>query len=517
MKLSLVTTLVSAVLFSTQLHATELRVGINSDPETLDIQEQLTLGVRQFAFLAFDPLIRFNNDLKPEGRLATSWEQISPTVTRFHLRQGVTFQSGNPFTADDVVWTYNRLVASDDFKGLFDIYSGIKKIDDYTVELTAKKPYPLVLQSASFIVPMDSKFYSGKTADGQDKAAIRKASGSFASTHVSGSGPFKLVSYEPGIKLVMERNPNYWDKASGNVDKLSLISIKEDATRAAALLTGDVDMIEPVAPNDEKRIASHADLSVFKEAGDRIILFELNQNSAPEFKNLKVRQAVNLAINKQAIEDKILKGFGKAAGQLSPEGYLGHVADLKPRYDLQKAKELMKEAGYEHGFKISMLAPNNRYINDAKMAEAVAAQLAKINIKVELKTLPKAQFWPEFDKCSADMLMLGWSSDTVDSGNYYEYIVQTREEKTGKGQYNCNGYSNANIDALITASNQETDVQKRTAQLQTIEKNIADDAVVVPIEWQKTAWAAKKIIHVQSVASPYHPIYYGDIHIATAK
>ncbi len=511
-------TKIAAALFaaglSFNLAAANITVALDADPESLDVYEQLSGGILQYAHMSFDPLVRLTKDMKFEGRLAETWEQLDPKTVRFHLRKGVKFHSGNPFTADDVVWTYNRILKSEDYKGLFEVYEGMKKVDDYTVDLIAKVPYPLALQNATYIFPMDAKFYTGKTEDGKDKAEIVKAANTYAATHVSGTGPFKLVTREHGVKLELERNTDYWDKNSpGNVEKFKLVPIKEDATRVAALLSGDVDMISPVAPNDQDRVKKAANTQLVTEPSTRIVLFEMNQKVQPAFADKRVRQAVNYAVNQQGIVDKIMKGFATPAGQLSPMGFLGHVADLKPSYDLEKAKQLMKEAGFEKGFKVTMIATNNRYINDAKIAQAVAAMLSKINIKVELKTMPKAQYWPEFDKCASGMQLIGWQSDTQDSGNYFEYLLQTRNDKTGKGQYNCGFYSNPEVDKLIDASNGEVDVAKRSAQLQQIEKILAEDAAVLPIQWQNLAWAAKSNLQIKDVVNSYDYPYYGDLKV----
>jgi peptide/nickel transport system substrate-binding protein len=512
-------TKIAAALFaagvSFNLYAANVTVALDSDPESLDVYEQLSGGILQFAHMSYDPLVRLTKDMKFEGRLAESWEQLDAKTVRFHLRKGVKFHSGNPFTADDVVWTYNRIMKSEDYKGLFEVYEGLKKVDDFTVDLVAKVPYPLALQNATYIFPMDSKFYTGTTEDGKDKAEIVKAAGTYAATHVSGTGPYKVVTREQGVKLELERNADYWDKASGsNVEKLTIVPIKEDATRVAALLSGDVDMIGPVAPNDQDRIKKAANIKFVTEPSDRIVMFEMNEKTQPAFADKRVRQAVNYAVNQSGIVEKIMKGFATPAGQLSPAGYLGHVDALAPAFDLAKAKQLMKDAGYEKGFKITMISTNNRYINDAKIAQAVAAMLSKINIRVELKTMPKAQYWPEFDKCASDMQIIGWQSDTVDSGNYFEYLVQTRDDKTGKGQYNCGHYSNAEVDKLIAESNAEVDVAKRSEMLKKIETILADDAAVLPIQWQNLAWAGKSTLNVEAIVNGRDLPVYGDLKVS---
>ncbi|UTV27797.1 ABC transporter substrate-binding protein [Photobacterium atrarenae] len=492
--------------------AADIKVAYDADPVSLDPHEQLSGGTLQMSHMVFDPLIRFTQDLDFEPRLAESWERVDDTTFRFSLRKGVKFHSGNELTADDVVWTFDRLKRSADFKAIFEPYTEMKKVDAYTVELKSKGPYPLVLQTATYIFPMDSKFYSGKTADGKDKSELVKHGNSFASTNVSGTGPFIVTAREQGVEVIFERFNDYWDQDSeGNVDKLTLVPIKEDATRVAALLSGGVDMIYPVAPNDHRRVKNTKGIELVTLPGTRIITFQMNQNSNEALKDVRVRQAIVHAINNEGIVKKIMKGFATAAGQQGPEGYAGYDANLVPRYDLKKAKQLMKEAGYEKGFKLTMMAPNNRYVNDAKVAQAAAAMLSKIGIKVDLKTMPKAQYWPEFDVCAADMMMIGWHSDTEDSANFSEFLTMTRNEETGKGQYNCGHYSNPEVDRLVEASNVETDPAKRAQMLQKVEATLYNDAAFVPLHWQNLAWGASEKLNIKPIVNAMNYPYFGDL------
>ena len=305
---------------------------------------------------------------------------------------------------------------------------------------------------------------------------------------------------------------DYWDKNSpGNVDKLTLVPIKENATRVAALLSGDVDLIYPVAPNDQKRVIDTKNIDLTTVAGTRIITLQMNQNSNEALKDVRVRQAIVHAINNEGIVKKIMKGFATTAGQQSPAGYAGYDASLVPRYDLKKAKQLMKEAGYADGFKLSMMAPNNRYVNDAQIAQATASMLAKIGIKVDLKTMPKAQYWPEFDKCAADMMMIGWQSDTEDSANFSEFLTMTRDAESGKGVYNCGHYSNPKVDNLVNAANVETDPTKRSVMLKEVEKILYNEAAFVPLHWQNLAWGAKSNLDIAPIVNASNFPYFGDL------
>ncbi|MEZ8826793.1 ABC transporter substrate-binding protein [Vibrio amylolyticus] len=510
MKSKLAVALMAAGL-SFSAAAADIKVAYDADPVSLDPHEQLSGGTMQMSHMVFDPLIRFNQSMEFEPRLAESWERVDNETMRFNLRQGVKFHSGNELTADDVVWTFDRLKNSPDFKGIFSPLVALNKVDKYTVEIKTDGTYPLIENVATYIFPMDSKFYSGTTAEGQDKSEVVKHGNSFASTNVSGTGPFIVTEREQGVQVVFERFGDYWDKDTGNVDKLTLVPIKEAATRVAALLSGGVDMIAPVAPNDYKRIESANQIDLYTMSGTRVITLQMNQNSNEALKDVRVRQAIVHAINNEGIVKKIMKGAATAAAQQSPVGYAGYNEDLKPRYDLAKAKQLMKEAGYEKGFTLSMMAPNNRYVNDAKIAQAASAMLSKIGIKVDLKTMPKAQYWPEFDKCAADMLMIGWHPDTEDSANFTEFLAMTRNAETGKGQYNCGYYSNAEIDAAINAANVETDLAKRGAMLKQVEATLYDEAAFVPLHWQDPSWAAKSNVKIGPIVNGMNFPYFGDL------
>lgn len=500
------------LFFAMTIQAKTLKMAYDADPVSLDPHEQLSGGTLQLSHMVFDPLVRWTQDLQFEPRIAKSWERINETIVRFYLRKDVKFHSGNPLTADDVIWTFNRLKLSPDFKGIFVPFLAMKKVDNYTVDIITDGPFPLVLHNVTYIFPMDSKFYTGLDANGNHKDVIIKHGDSFASSNVSGTGPYTIVSREQGIKVEFARFKGYWDKSSkGNVDKIILTPIKEGPTRVAALLSGDVDFIAPVPPTDLARVKENKTTNLVTIDGARIITFQLNQNRIEAFKNLKVRQAIVYAVNNDAIVKKVMKGFGTTAAQMSPKGYLGYNPDLKPRFNLKKAKSLMKEAGYENGFSVTMMAPNNRYVNDFKIAEAVASMLAKIKIKVSLTTLPKAQYWPKFDERAADIMMLGWASDTQDSANFYEFLAMTPNSETGRGQYNSGNYSNAEVDKLTLQTLKETDDQKRKATLQKIEKILYEDAAFVPLHWQDLAYGAKKGVNIDKIVNVLNFPYLGDL------
>jgi peptide/nickel transport system substrate-binding protein len=492
--------------------AKTLRVGLDAGPVSQDPQVQLSGGMLQYSHWVFDPLVRYAKDMSFEPRLAERWERIDDLTMRFYLRKGVKFHSGNPFTAKDVKFTFERFYKSPDFKGLFTPFDGCIIVDDHTVDIKTKKPYALLINMATYIFPLDSKFYSGTDATGQPKHAVVKVGPSFALHNSSGTGAYKVVEWEQGAKYVFERFADYWDKNSpGNVEKIVLTPIKEGPTRVAALLSGDVDFISPVPPQDFQRIRESKKVKLVTYSGGRIITVQLNQKRRDEFKDKRVRQAIVYAINNKGIARKIMKGTATPAGQQGPKGYMGFLPSLTPRYDLKKAKGLMQEAGLADGFEVTMIAPNNRYVNDEKIAEAVVSMLSKIKIKVNLKTMPKAQYWDEFDAQAADMQLIGWHSDTEDSGNFSEFLTMCPNKETGFGQFNSGNYCNPRIDELTMAAQTETDLKKRTAILQGIERILYNDAAFVPFHWQNHSYAGRNKVGIRHIVNTMNFPYFGDL------
>ena len=510
LKLLIISTFVGLVSLS--VSAKTLKLAYDADPVSLDIHEQLSGGQLQLSHMICDPLVRWNQDLGFDPRVAESWDRQDENTVRFNLRKGVKFHSGRELTAKDVKFTFDRLKSSEDFEAIFVNFTGLNVVDDYTFDLVTDGPYPLILHTATYIFPLDSEFYAGQDDNGKEKAEIIKHGDSFASSNISCTGPYTITEREQGVKVVFDRFADYWDTDSpGNVSQIVMTPIKEDPTRVAALLSGDVDFAAPIPPTDIERIDTSEEVNLVTMSGTRIITFQLNQNRKEEFKDVRVRQAIVHAINNEGIVEKIMKGFGTAAAQQSPKGYQGYNPDLQPRYDLEKAKSLMKEAGYEDGFTVTMMAPNNRYVNDDKIAEAVAGMLAKINIKVELTTMPKAQYWPKFDERAADIMMIGWHSDTEDSANFNEFLTMTPDEETGLGQYNSGNYSNTEVDQITLDSAKETDEAKRAEMLQKAEKILYDEAAFVPLHWQDLAWAARKGVNIDKVLNVMNFPYLGDL------
>lgn len=485
--------------------AIDIKIALDAEPVSLDPHEQLSEGALQYSHTVFDPLVRWRQDGSVEPRLAISWQMLNNTTLRLSLRQGVTFHTGNPFTASDVAFTLRRLKRSTDFKALFDVVANSEIIDNYTIDIHTRHPFPQLMSTLAYVFVLDEKFY-------QTRDDIVKFGHSFASNHESGTGPFIVVERIPGEKLRFVRNPQYWDNQSkGNVDSLEILPIRSDSTRLAALLTGDVDIISPIASIDIPRVERLPDVQLVSLPGTRIIMLQLNQARRPELRDLRVRQAMSLAINQPLIVEKVLRGYARPAGQLSAEPFLGHIDNLQPEFDLQRARQLMLEAGYEQGFSLTLMAPNDRYMSDEQIAQAVAAMFEKINIKVDFKTLPKAQYFQLYDQRAADVMMLGWQSDTLDSNNIFEFTVACRDLGSGLGAYNASGYCNPVVDNMVKQANQTLNIEKRQALMRAVEEQLAADIPVIPLHWQSMVWASRAGMNLGDIINLQNYPYLGDL------
>lgn len=486
-------------------------LAVASDVTALDPHVQLSEETLAYSHWVFDPLIRWTRDMKFEARLAERWEQVGPTTWRFYLRKGVKFHSGNDFTAKDVVWTLERIKKSPDYKGLFEPFTGAKAVNDHTVDIMTEKPYGLVLNMMTYLFPMDSVFYSGIDSNGQPKDAINKTAPSFANLNASGTGPFKVLERQQDVKMVLETHPAYWGPR-GNVKTINITPIKNDATRVASLLSRASDMIMPVPTQDYERLKKNKQVQLVAMNSTRIITVQMNQKTNKALADPRVREAIICATDNEAIVQTIMRGFTRAATQQIPEGMLGYNASLKPRYDLERAKALLKEAGYAGGLKLNMISPNNRYVNDEKIALAFVNMMARAGITVSLKTMPRTQYWDVFDAMNSDLSLLGWHPDTEDAGNYTEYLLMCPDKTTGYGQYNSGQYCNKRVDELALACQAETDPVRRTAMLQEIEQIAYNDAAFVPLHFEPHGWAGSlKLKNFEAILNGMNFPYFGDL------
>lgn len=474
----------------------------------------------QLSFLSniYEPLVRGNRDVGLEPALATSWEQTSPTVWRFHLRPGVKWQDGSPFTADDVVFTLKRIqTPNSSMRAPLSSVKEARKVDDLTVDFETFTPDPIFLQEQTLLLIMSKAWCEAHNAT--EPVVIGKED-NYALHYAMGTGPFKLVSREPDRKTVVEKNPLWWDKPEHNLDRVEFNVISSAPTRVAALLSGEVDMIYTVPPQDIPRIKQTEGLKVLQTPELRTIYlgFNFTRDELPSsdvkgknpLRDLKVRQAIQLAIDEPAIASRVMLGLGRPTAEMWGPGVNGYDAalDVRPKVDPAKAKQLLADAGYPNGFKIGLDCPNDRYVMDEQICTAIVSMLARIGIKVDLNAQTKTKFftkinYPNFD---TDFYMLGWTPATYDAHNALYTLLGTRNGK--RGEVNNGGYSNPELDKLIDQIGIETDQTKRGGMIRQTIEILEKDLPTLPLHQQVIVWAAKNNLDIAQPATNYFPYRY---------
>ena len=412
---------------------------------------------------------------------------------RFFLKEGIKFHSGNELSSHDIAFTFSIINNSEEYANLFSIIDSIEIIDEYTFDIITKKPTSLILNVVSNFFPLEP---SKKHFTRNQKIRL------------AGAGPYTLLSTKKDNEIQLKQFDNYWDKENrGNVDIIKIQEIQDDKLRATALLAGDVDIINPAAPDLISSFTKKEDINALRIDGTTYYGLQLNQENTKEFKDKRVRLAVDFALDKKKITDTLFKNLASPASQYTPKNYLGYNPVLEPRFNLPKAKSLMYEAGYPNGFDASM------FINDSRrpIAEMIVNMLKEINININLKTLPTDQYWDEFDKRSADIFFIGWSSDTQDSASFWENLIACPNKETGAGFYNSSGFCNPEIDELITSSNYILDRKKREELLKKIEARLYEEAAHVPLYWMDSLWASRKEILLDGLVTTGDIFYAGDL------
>ncbi|MCQ8781869.1 ABC transporter substrate-binding protein [Mangrovibrevibacter kandeliae] len=494
-----------------QAEAKTFKWAYQGDIQSLDpqgLQETFTLG---FLGNVYEALTHYDTNLKLEPALATSWENTDPTHWVFHLREGVTFHNGDPFTADDVIFTWKRsLTPGSDLKGAGGKMSEIEKIDDHTIKVTTPTPNPILPRDLPFFYIMSHKWAEENNATQATSPAEANSSSTYASTHENGTGPFIVTGRQPDVKTTFKRFDGYWDKdLKTNVDEVVFTPISEDATRTAALISGDLDLVFPVPVQDWQRLEDAKGVKPLHGPDARTIFLGMDQfrdellysdvKGKNPLKDKDVRGAIAHAIDLKAIDEKVMRGAANPAGLLIGPQINGFSKDLAEpyAYDPKQSKELLDKAGYPDGFQLGMDCPNNRYVNDELVCRAVASYLAKIGIKVDLNAQPKAKYFAKVGPQNGNdtsFYLLGWTPTTFDAQNTLFNIVHSFDKAANAGQFNYGHYSNTAIDDMITQIDKETDEAKRQSLIDEAFKTLKDDYGILPIHQQPLSWGVKDTI-----------------------
>ncbi len=492
-------------------NAETFKWAFQGDLQTLDphgLFETMTLG---FQRNIYEGLVARNDKMEMEGALAESWENTEPTTWRFKLRQGVKFHDGSDFKADDVAFSVERLrTEGSDMKVVAALIKEAKVIDDYTIDLITPSPNPILPLQLEIFYIMDkqwaekNKAVAATNVKGGDE-------GNFANLNANGTGPFIVKERQSGVKTVLTRNPNYWGTIPTNVTEAIFTPIDQDATRVAALISGNVDMAYPIPVQDWKRLEDASGVKPLTGPEARTIFLGFDQlreelttsniKGKNPFKDVRVRKAFMQAINIDAIKAKVMRGAATPTGLMVAPQINGFNKSMNTRlpYDVEAAKKLMADAGYADGFEVTMDCPNNRYVNDEKICQASASMLAKINVKVNLLAQPKSKYFGKVlaqNNYDTSFFLLGWTPSTFDSHNPIASLIACRGGEDKLGAFNLGGYCNPKINELAAKIQSETDQEKRQAMIDEAFKIHQDEVGHIPLHQQPLSWGVSDKVEV---------------------
>ncbi|WP_170442185.1 ABC transporter substrate-binding protein [Ruegeria arenilitoris] len=490
------------LMTTTSLASAEtLRWARSGDALTLDPHSQNEGPTHTVRHQMYEPLIIRDTSGAFEPALATDWapSESDPNVWVFNLRQGVKFHDGADFTAEDVVFSINRAKQpNSDMKELINSIVEVRAVDDHTIEIETDGPNPILPANLTDLFIMDKGWTEANNAvNVQD---FEGGEITFATVNVNGTGPYKLVSREPDVKTVMERNEDYWgrDQFPMAISEIIYTPIQNDATRVAAMLSGEVNFLQDMPVQDLDRVNAVDGLVVKQAPQNRVIFFGMNQGSDDieadnvDGKNpladVRVRRAMSKAINRDAIQQVVMRGQSQPAGMIAPPFVNGWTAEMdsESSTDVEGAKALLAEAGYPDGFSIRLDCPNDRYINDEGICQAAVGMLGQIGITVNLDAKPKAQHFPLITDGKTDFYMLGWGVPTYDSEYIFNFLVHGRESDIGT--WNGTGYDNDELDAKIESLASNTDLVARDQAIAEIWRVVQDEQLYIPIHHQVLNW-----------------------------
>ncbi|MGQ0654928.1 MAG: ABC transporter substrate-binding protein [Betaproteobacteria bacterium] len=500
--------LVVALLATAALgaQAANLKWAAQNDVLTLDPHSQNHATTNSLLQHTYEGLTRYTKDYKIEPALATSWKQMSDTHWRFVLRKGVKFQDGTPLTADDVVFSFGRIQQK---QGTMQIYvTGVKdvvKVDDHTVDFMLNGPVPILLRNIVDFRIM-SKAWADKTRS-QNVQDYAKKEETYASRNTMGTGPYVIKGWSPDKEITLTQNKGWWGKLDGNVSDVVYNPIKSDATRVSALLSGDVDLVTDLPVQDVERLRKEQKVKVLDGHEVRTIFIGMDQNrdelqysnvkGKNPFKDVRVRKALNMAVDREAIKRVVMRGLSIPAGIMVAPGVHGHAKEIDAamKYDPAGAKKLLAEAGYPDGFEFTLDCPNNRYVNDEKICQALVGMWAKAGIRARLNAMPFANFIPKILKFDTSAYMLGWGVATFDGLYTLQSLVRTKT--TGAdGSFNLGRISDAKLDTTIDAIKIATDTKARDALLREGLLKTRDEHYYIPLHHQLRPWAMKRNVSI---------------------
>lgn len=473
----------------------------------------------------YEGLTKRGKDLAIEPGLAERWEILDDGKRwRFHLRRNVTFHNGNAFNADDVVFSADRVRAQgSNFQTRVPRDARFVKVDDYTVDVVLPSPNPIMNSQWDTWYILDKEW-----AEANGSAAPTPASAatpSHAALNANGTGPFRIESHQPGVKTVFKVNPSWWGKPEHNLTEIVFTPIASDATRVAALLSGEVDVIEPVPVQDIPRVDASGTAKVLTGPELRTIflgfdqirdeLLESSVKGKNPFKDVRVRQAFNMALDREAIKTRVMRGLATPTGLMIAPELVPFSKDFPPvKFDPDGAKKLLAEAGYPNGFEVGMDCPNDRYVNDGPICQAAVGMLARIGVKVNLNAQPKAQYFAKVLKpggYKTSFYLLGWTPGTFDSHNVLHDLHGCRAEGSPRGESNLGGYCNKTVDELTDKILVESDMAKRNDLIRQAYTITTREFAYAPLHQQALSWGVSNKVKLVQRADNSVMLYWARI------
>ncbi len=494
--------LAAAVLlgFNPVANAETFRWAGSTDPSTLDPHASATAPVLGFLNNVYEGLVRRNKEMKIEPSLATAWEPIGEDGWRFTLREGVMFQDGSTFTADDVLFSYERAASEEsDVSSWFSPVSEVKVVDDFTIDFLTKAPNPLFPDSIANFMIMDREW-----SEANEAGLPAKEAENFATRNANGTGPFQITERDPGVRTSLAPNTKWWDDMESNITEAVFTPIGQNATGMAALLSGEIDFISPIPLQDVPRMKERDGFTVHEGVEARVLMFGFAHQADAlmfsdetagknPFQDVRVRQAAYQSINVDALIEKIMRGNAQPAAQLVSDAMRGYSASMGERltYDPDAAKALLADAGYADGFSFGLQCPNDRYINDEAICKAAASMMAKVGLNAKLTSMPVRSYWPELREDKFDMYLLGWSPGTFDAEHPIRFLASTPNKEKKLGSWNFGDYSNARVDELLPMLQTELDDGKRQSMIDEVTSILQEDVAYIPMYVQPLIWASK--------------------------
>ena len=497
----------AAVLGLTDSRAQTLRWASQGDPQTMDPHSQNESLTNNLNSQVYESLVSRDRHLAIEPALATAWQQSDALHWRFKLRANVKFHDGTPFTADDVVFSVLRARDSaSDIRTYAQALGEPKRVDALTVDFVLKQVNPIFLQHLSTVQIM-SRSWAEK--NGATKPIDYKSrQEGYAALHANGTGPYALVLRQPDVKTVYRRFPGWWGRFEGNVQEVVYTPIKSDATRISALVSGQLDLVLDPSPQDTARLRNTPGVKLVEGPENRIVFIGLDQGrdqllyssvkGRNPFKDPRVRRALYQAIDIETIRSRLMRGQVLPTGGMTPSplgAYNDPALESRLPFDLAAAKRGMTDAGYPQGFEVTLDCPNNRYINDEEICQALAVMWAKIGVKLRVNAMPRSTYFPKLQRLDTSMYLLGWGGSITDAETTLTPLLRTRGE-AGVGAWNFGQIANAKLDGLAAASSREADPVKREQLIKAALQEQKDQVLTLPLHRQVVPWGARQNVDV---------------------